>query len=85
MDEWKKNDLIAQINAVIHDAIVHGGDYGGPYFCEPTPLAESVGKLAETLGCRWEWAENEELKKRMDPETYEKLFGDDTDYIRLIV
>ena len=83
MDE-EKDRLIAQINEVIHDAIVHGGDYGGPYFCEPKPLAESVAKLAEMLGCKWEWEEDERLKSRMKPEEYEKWFGDDTNYIRLV-
>ena len=53
--------LMLKVNAVIEDAIMHGGDWGGPYYSEPERLKESVSALAEEIGCGWEWEKDVDL------------------------
>lgn len=50
MEENKSNNEIIQaINEVIKQSIIHGGDWGGPYFCYPKEQQEAVEKLARML------------------------------------
>lgn len=65
--------LIAKINAVIDAAIMHGGDRGGPYYCEPERLKESVAALAEEIGCGWEWEKDVDLIEMLRKEGNYKM------------
>ena len=47
--------LVEQINRTIAIAILHGGDPGGPYFCETEEMEQEVNRLAEMLNCDVEW------------------------------
>ena len=44
------DNQIAALNEVIKQAIDHGGDAGGPYFCNKVSLLESMKHLAEISG-----------------------------------
>ena len=57
------NKLIDAINDVIRDAILHGGDPGGPYFSYADQLGESMEKLAKILGVHWAWSRGGEYTK----------------------
>lgn len=60
---WLKEqepDVIDLINKVIEEAIYHGGDPGGPYFCNEKRLEEAVRELSEALECSYEWDEEKQ-------------------------
>lgn len=49
--------IIDALNDLIEQAIDHGGDLGGPYFCNEKGLADAADKMADVLGATWEWKE----------------------------
>ncbi len=60
---FDNNILIDAINDVIRDAILHGGDPGGPYFSYADQLGRSMEKLAKILGVNWTWSRGGEYTK----------------------
>jgi len=48
------------INKIIEEAIYHGGDPGGPYFCNEKRLEGAVRELSEALECGYEWDEEKD-------------------------
>lgn len=49
--------IIDALNDLVIQAIIHGGDPGGPYFCNEKGLADAVNNIANVLGITWDWEE----------------------------
>lgn len=50
MHSKETEEFIDMLNELIEEAIVHGGDTGGPYFSNPEGLEEIMKKILEALG-----------------------------------
>lgn len=49
MINMNKKELVAMLNNVIEEAIMHGGDSGGPYYSNNKNLMESVRNILTFL------------------------------------
>ena len=62
---------IELLNYVIEAAIVHGGDYGGAYYCYPDELAKTMDALVASLGDYYYWKWDDPKYKNV-PSVYRK-------------
>ena len=42
-------DILDSVNKMLHIAVLHGGDDGGPYFCEAEDLENSAKDFIKSL------------------------------------
>lgn len=57
MEMWReiRNERVSVLNNLIRAAIDHGGDYGGPYFCNPEELEKAMDALCKMTLLTWKW------------------------------
>ena len=56
-------NVIDALNDLVNQAIMHGGDPGGPYFCNEKGLRDAADTMASILGITWKWEGEYDLKE----------------------
>lgn len=56
-------DVIGALNYLVNMAVIHGGDPGGPYYCNEKRLTHAANYIAHVLGITWEWKEGSRAKE----------------------